>query len=186
MPLIECPDCGQRVSDAAPSCVGCGRPIAGSVATVRSGSMPAAYTPSSDPTYRCSKCGSDQVRKLSVVHAGGLSQVATQTSGLGLTLGGSLGVGSAKTSGVHQTALSQAAAPPQKQNVGVLSVLCVVLGVAFAANPEMRVMGILIVLVASWYVWSRIKYNREVFPGLYHRWERTYMCERCGQQSQIG
>ena len=28
MALIHCPDCGREVSDQAPSCVGCGRPIA--------------------------------------------------------------------------------------------------------------------------------------------------------------
>jgi len=28
MPLIACPDCGREVSDAAPTCLGCGRPMA--------------------------------------------------------------------------------------------------------------------------------------------------------------
>lgn len=27
MPLINCPDCGRSVSDAAPACPGCGRPL---------------------------------------------------------------------------------------------------------------------------------------------------------------
>ncbi len=27
MPLIECPDCGKSISDAAPACIGCGRPM---------------------------------------------------------------------------------------------------------------------------------------------------------------
>jgi hypothetical protein len=30
MPLITCPDCGTQVSDQAPACVKCGRPIGGS------------------------------------------------------------------------------------------------------------------------------------------------------------
>lgn len=29
MPLIKCPDCGREVSDQAPACVQCGRPIGG-------------------------------------------------------------------------------------------------------------------------------------------------------------
>src|SRR6476619_5935030 len=29
MPLIECPDCGKQISDAAPACIHCGRPING-------------------------------------------------------------------------------------------------------------------------------------------------------------
>lgn len=28
MPLITCPDCQRQISDAAPVCIGCGRPIA--------------------------------------------------------------------------------------------------------------------------------------------------------------
>lgn len=31
MALIKCPDCGRDVSDLAPACLGCGRPIAGAV-----------------------------------------------------------------------------------------------------------------------------------------------------------
>lgn len=27
MALIPCPDCGREISDAAPSCLGCGRPM---------------------------------------------------------------------------------------------------------------------------------------------------------------
>ena len=27
MPLIECPDCGKPVSDKAPACIHCGRPL---------------------------------------------------------------------------------------------------------------------------------------------------------------
>lgn len=29
MPLVTCPDCGRQVSDAAPVCLGCGRPMTG-------------------------------------------------------------------------------------------------------------------------------------------------------------
>lgn len=32
MPLINCPDCGQSVSDQAPTCIKCGRPLKQSVA----------------------------------------------------------------------------------------------------------------------------------------------------------
>lgn len=31
MPLITCPDCGTQISDAAPACVKCGRPMAAPV-----------------------------------------------------------------------------------------------------------------------------------------------------------
>lgn len=33
MALIECPDCGKQVSDAAATCIGCGRPLRGVAAS---------------------------------------------------------------------------------------------------------------------------------------------------------
>jgi hypothetical protein len=27
MPLVKCPDCGNQISDSAPSCIHCGRPM---------------------------------------------------------------------------------------------------------------------------------------------------------------
>jgi hypothetical protein len=37
MALIDCPDCGRRVSDKAPACPACARPIAGEVLLVATG-----------------------------------------------------------------------------------------------------------------------------------------------------
>lgn len=34
MALIECPDCGKQVSDAATSCISCGRPLRGNSQSV--------------------------------------------------------------------------------------------------------------------------------------------------------
>lgn len=185
MPLIECPDCGQRVSDAAPSCLSCGRPIATAVATLRSGDVPAAYVPQPTMTrFRCGNCGSDQLRKLSVIFAGGISQVETQTSGLGFALGGGLGVGSARTTGVHQTVLSQAAAPPAPRKVSSLAILGILFGLA-VLQTYAKAVGFLIIAVCIWHIYNCRKYNKNVHPGLHARWERGYMCERCGQQTEI-
>lgn len=38
MPLVECPDCHSQVSDAAPTCIHCGRPLVGGRGTGRSDS----------------------------------------------------------------------------------------------------------------------------------------------------
>jgi hypothetical protein len=45
MPLIDCPDCGRRVSDLAEACPGCARPIARTLAEERvAGSKPVPAT----------------------------------------------------------------------------------------------------------------------------------------------
>lgn len=43
MSLIDCPDCGKQVSSNAPSCPGCGAPIATASAAVKKGDR-VAYT----------------------------------------------------------------------------------------------------------------------------------------------
>jgi len=53
--LIKCPDCGRDVSDLAPVCLGCGRPIAGALSqppAAQAGTSPAPSTPTTpaDPT----------------------------------------------------------------------------------------------------------------------------------------
>ncbi len=42
MALIQCPDCSRQVSDAAPTCPGCGRPLKQAVAAVGFGAPSAA------------------------------------------------------------------------------------------------------------------------------------------------
>lgn len=52
MPLIQCPDCGKKVSNAAPACPHCGRPLA----------IQQQFAKKKD--RKCRHCGSDQVGKV--------------------------------------------------------------------------------------------------------------------------
>lgn len=70
----------------------------------------------------CPKCGSDDWKLASVVHAGGISSISTSSVGVGAgvestVLGGEsgLGMGVSKTSGQQQTEISKLAAPPVKE-----------------------------------------------------------------------
>lgn len=46
MPLVPCPDCGRQISDVAPACIGCGRPMTPSKkATQRISIAPIRMTP---------------------------------------------------------------------------------------------------------------------------------------------
>lgn len=49
MPLIECPDCGKQISDAAPACIGCGRPNTPIVETQQPDAVPVDSSGSHDP-----------------------------------------------------------------------------------------------------------------------------------------
>ena len=64
MPLVSCPDCGKAISDAAPLCIGCGRPMN---AAARAQAAAVAHAPTDIPEeiprsgYACPKCGGDMV-----------------------------------------------------------------------------------------------------------------------------
>ena len=73
MALIECPDCGKQISDAAEQCIGCGRPM--SQARASSGD-----SASRRDAMVCEACGSSDVRKFSVVHAGQSSTSSSKTT----------------------------------------------------------------------------------------------------------
>lgn len=78
----------------------------------------------------CPKCGSEEWKMASVIHAEGVSEVSTTTFGAGAgadddALGGGVGLGAGvgKTSGTHQTLLSKQAAPPTKKMQPAVAVL---------------------------------------------------------------
>lgn len=120
MPLVTCVDCGKQISDAAPACIHCGRPMKDlSRFHPIAASQPESQR--SNAVFRCPKCGSDDVRRLSVVHASGLSTTQSSSSavGLGVSDEGDLGLagGVLSSSGTQETALARAAAPPTPMTV---------------------------------------------------------------------
>lgn len=64
MALVSCPSCGHRVSTAAPSCPGCGRPGPGALGTVRAGFQQPRTCPgcgrqvTTEKAAFCTRCGS--------------------------------------------------------------------------------------------------------------------------------
>ena len=75
MGLINCPDCKRQVSDQAPHCVGCGRPL---------GAAPARTQTNSASIGKCPACNSSNTydRIENARSQGGLAQA------LGASLGG--------------------------------------------------------------------------------------------------
>lgn len=76
MPLTNCPDCDKQISDAAPSCIHCGRPITENSLAPK---LNAALT-----LAPCPKCRSTDVtdKLAQVVQEGGFSPLS------GMLLGG--------------------------------------------------------------------------------------------------
>jgi len=131
----------------------------------------------------CKSCGSSQVRRLSMIYEEGLSHSATQSQ----TAFGGAGFGttaSTFSTGTSQTALSKKAAPPTKKHTILLALLAGFLGfctVAGLANFSFwaLVFGGLTYLAVMKTLKAKA-YNAMVFPQEHARWERSFMCNRCG------
>jgi hypothetical protein len=149
---------------------------------------------------QCPKCKSEDAVKLSLVYAAGLSDVETRSRGHGWALGDGgllLGFGSSKGTGTSQTQLSKLAAPPRKKKyrhvilawlIGLLMAGPLIdVFVASSRNPEALlrrdfqifayIFSALVVLVLA-ILW---RFNHVVFPRRLDVWNRSFMCQRCGE-----
>ena len=122
----------------------------------------------------CRQCGSDHVRKLSLVFETGMTHVATRTSGIGI--GPGVMVGAARTKGVHLTAVSQRAAPPAHKNAGATVGWALGLGLLGGAYHWIWLIALFVLAAGI----SQASWNRTTWPKLYGEWNRFFMCERCG------
>lgn len=136
----------------------------------------------------CHSCGCDGYRKLSLIHAGGISLSEGSTRGIGMTLGGSIGIGGASTTTATQTALSAIASPPERRSAAVEAVaigfLIMLLGLVVFASVHWAIVPIvacgLAVGVAVWqYRRSNTQFTLE-YDAARAKWDRSYMCDRCG------
>ena len=143
MPLTTCPDCEKQISDAAPSCIHCGRPMQTGTQnapapqddlTAARAQFAAERREAEEMVYgtaaskrgvsahshspsalACIKCRSPDVQRLDMIWRGGTSSINANTAGVGVG-GGGLGVGAAKTKGTQRTVLAEHAAPPKSRN----------------------------------------------------------------------
>ena len=131
----------------------------------------------------CTQCGGTEVRRLSMIYEEGLSHSASQSQ----TAFGGGGFGttaSTFSTGTSQTALSKKAAPPTKKHTILLALLAGFLGfctVAGLVNLSFwaLVFGGLTYLAVTKTLKAKA-YNAMVFPEEHARWQRSFMCNRCG------
>jgi hypothetical protein len=146
---------------------------------------------------QCQKCGSTDLKKVSLVYQDGLSQVKTATRIGGFVLGQTgpgLFFGRAESRGVQQTDLSTALNPPSKWSytrlagwaftVSCASLLAYIV-FASASTPPVSTLPVklyvflapvaFVALVAVFW-----RHNHLVYPRQFAEWDRSYLCQRCG------
>ncbi len=192
MSLVTCPDCGKSISASAPACIHCGRPAAATPALATRLAAPSA-TAAAGPALRCPTCGSDEVRRLSVVYADGLDTVTT--AGLSKPAGHGAGHHSERettaSASTTQSLASAQAAPPARREpllVGCVAVICMLLA-GTVLGLIASVPGFLVGAgVVGWIFWRQLKtarrWNAEEYPALLARWQRTFRCDHCGAHFQ--
>jgi DNA-directed RNA polymerase subunit RPC12/RpoP len=199
MPLVTCPDCGREVSDAASSCIGCGRPME----PVSSAPKASARQDSpATPTWACPKCAGAEFKKFSLLYEENRSTSQSKTAGVGLGYGGGgfgVGVGGARSQGVSMTDLAQRVSPPDKNamteqaNGGPLAVLMILgAGAAFFVYQVWGIAWGVGTFVALFFA-SAIAVGSVTGPEIEaryksasRRWNRSYLCLRCGETVLAG
>jgi len=152
---------------------------------------------------QCPNCRSTDLKKVSLAYQEGLQHVSTRTQLRGVVVGSDgpdVVVGRATTKGMQQTEISKALTPPAKWSyvklfgwsaLVFLSVGWIVFYVntitknssSVASAPLMAYsllsVGVFVVLLLIYG-----KHNHLTYPGQYARWNRSFICQRCGAVSQ--
>ncbi len=149
--------------------------------------------------FRCSQCQSPKLKKLSLLFLQGTS------SGNALTLGfyrGFRGNCLAQTFFKRQSLLSERAAPPRKKSFAVFLIIwllasvfgtLILWGLAVSKSGDAALvtrviwsLWLLFFFTISVHRFKRIAlYNNTIWPNLYARWNRSYLCMQCGGVSVL-
>jgi hypothetical protein len=151
----------------------------------------------------CPNCNSTDLKKVSLAYQEGLQRVSTRTRVRGVVVGSDgpdLVVGRATTKGTQQTEISKVLTPPKKWSYGkflgwslvlFLSVGWIVFYVNTITKNSSTVssmpLTIYTVLSAGVFVLLVVlfwKHNHSTYPRQYAKWDRSFICQRCGAVSQ--
>ena len=113
----------------------------------------------------CPRCGSAEVRRLSLVHQVGLTASGASDRG--------------------QSTISRYAAPPEQKSVLPWTLIAIAatglaVGSYASARPGTLVMlaaGVMAIVVAL----RAARYNAKTYPELQKLWAHSFMCARCGE-----
>lgn len=186
MALIECKDCGNKISDSAAACIHCGRPN-DPLASSKRFSEPIRSIPERQGVHSlaCPKCGSEQTVNASLLQMRETASVALGSvgAGYGRMMGGS--VNASVTQGQIQSNLAASLAPPQRrsQNFRLAGFLLFIAAVLMGSSDS-AVVGIIALGGVLFYVIKQQisinQWNQTEYLEQYEQWERKYLCQRCG------
>jgi hypothetical protein len=151
--------------------------------------------------FRCPDCNSADLKRVSLAYQESVRHVDTRTRLRAFLFGHggpNLIVGRADTQGVHWTELSKVLSPPRKWSYMrlILGSLMVTLAALFAyvvfvasTRPPVSTLPLkmyvflapVVFLVLAFAAW---RHNHLAFPREYARWDRSFICQRCGAVSQ--
>lgn len=154
---------------------------------------------------RCTRCGSSDLKKVSLAYQEGLFQTRGSTRVQAAMIGGSgpdLVLGKATTRASHQTALSRQLSPPTKwsyMKVGsrsVLAILCigwlvfyvnaVTANATTVISAPVAVFGLVAAVILFGLMSVVWTHNHSTFAQRYAKWDRSFICHRCGAKSDLG
>ena len=152
---------------------------------------------------QCPNCRSTDLKKVSLAYQEGLQHVSTRTRLRGVVVGSDgpdVVVGRATTKGIQQTEISKALTPPKKWSylkllgwsvLVFLSVGWIVFYVNTITKNSSSVssvpLTIYTVLSAGVFVALILvywKHNHYAYARQFGRWDRSFICQRCGAVSQ--
>lgn len=148
----------------------------------------------------CPRCQSTDLKRVSLAYREGLYHAETRTRLTGVFIGSGgpdMIIGRTRTKGFHQTELSKLLSPPVKWSFwkllfwsGLVSVAALIAYVnyAMASAPPVSVLpveiyaltfpGVVTVLLILFW-----RHNHSVYQREWGRWDRAFVCNRCGMVS---
>lgn len=139
----------------------------------------------------CPVCRSTDVRRVSLIFKHGTStlNLSGSTLGIGAARGHlGIGVGETATSGSQQSLLAQELAPPRMRRpedgrwLLMLGVTVSLIGLSGTWGGGAIVFGLFIALIGGALFKQATDWNKREYPELQARWERSFLCLRCGGQ----
>lgn len=137
----------------------------------------------------CKKCGSDNVKKLSIAYAEGLSIVNLKHSGAGIGIGSGgigIGIGGGDTKGTNQTLWSERLSPPSTSNLsivfGIAAIVVFIISIALVSTSIIITITGIVFGLLFWYFSNDIYKDNKKKRLEISKWDSTYVCLRCGER----
>jgi hypothetical protein len=152
---------------------------------------------------RCPKCNSTDLKRISLAYQEGFSQINTRSRLRAVAVGSDgpdIILGRATNRGTAQTELSKALSPPKRWSYrtllrywafGFVVGTWVVIALDWSMTDSKTVISLPVLVFAVLYLGVLVllgfafwQHNNSVFPKEHARWNRSFMCNRCGTVSE--